>query len=142
MSIPLLHKRNAAVMTVTSLSFANHGSLKGREDRYAVVRVDANAVLKSWKGSLFSFEWLTPEGLLRALDDLPLHERDKRLKVEKQLVRGEPLERPVLGIGILDNVEIGAGREVFLTLAAQGIKDIEVHIPISVESEFKSFLSR
>jgi hypothetical protein len=129
-------------MTVTSLQFVNHGSLKGREDRYIVLRVDTAAVLKSWKGSLFSFEWLTPEGTLRGLDDLPLHERDKRLKIEKQIDRAETLERPVLGIGILDNVEIGAGRDVFLTLAARGIKHIEVHIPASAQAEFKSFLSR
>ena len=129
-------------MATLSLQFTDHSSLKGREDRYAIVRIDTAAVLKSWRRSLFSFEWLTPEGDLRALDDLPLHERDKRLKVEKHLAQGLTLERPVLGIGILDNVEIGAGREVFLTLAARGIKDIEVHIPRSSQSDFNSFLSR
>ena len=129
-------------MAVTSLQFTDHASLKGREDRYLVVRVDTNAILKSWRQSLFSFEWLTPEGALRDLDDLPLHERDKRLKVEKYLAQGDSLERPVLGIGILDNVEIGAGRDVFLTLAAKGAREIEVHIPRSSQNDFKSFLSR
>lgn len=129
-------------MNVESLHFTDNASLKGREDRYAVVRVDTVAILKSWRGSLFSFEWLTPEGQVRILDDLPLHERDKRLKVEKLLANGQPLERPVLGIGILDNVEIGAGRDVFLTLASKGTKDLEVHIPRSAEKDFKPFLSR
>jgi hypothetical protein len=129
-------------MTVMNLHFTNHSSLKGREDRYTVLRVDTAAILKSWRASLFSFEWLTPEGTLRTLDDLPLHERDKRLKVEKHLARGEALERPVLGIGIMDNVEIGAGRDVFMTLAAHGLKDVEVHIPVSAQKEFNSFLSR
>ncbi len=127
---------------VTSLHFVDHGSLKGREDRYTVARVNTAAILKSWKASLFSFEWLTPEGGLRSLDELPLHERDKRLKVEKHLAHGDALERPVLGIGILDNVEIGAGRDVFMTLAAQGLKDIEVHIPLSAQKDFAAFLSR
>ena len=129
-------------MAVTALQFTANASLKGREDRYAVVRVDTGAILKSWRKSLFSFEWLTPEGALRPLDDLPLHERDKRLKVEKHLAQGHALERPVLGIGILDNVEIGAGRDVFLTLAAQGIRDVEVHIPLSAQKDFNDFLSR
>ena len=129
-------------MTVMNLHFTDHSSLKGREDRYTVVRVNTGAILKSWRSSLFSFEWLTPEGTLRILDDLPLHERDKRLKVEKHLARGEALERPVLGIGILDNVEIGAGRDVFLTLAAHGLKEVEVHVPLSAQKEFNSFLSR
>lgn len=129
-------------MAVASLQFIDHSSLKGREDRYAVVRVDAGLVLQSWRKSLFSFEWLTPEGAVRALDDLPLHERDKRLKVERLLGEGRPPERPVLGIGILDNIEIGAGRDVFLTLAAHGARVIEVHIPKSAEPDFKTFLSR
>lgn len=129
-------------MNTLGLSLIDHSSLKGREARYAVVHVDTALTLKSWKTSLFSFEWLNPDGSLRALDDLPVHERDKRLKVEKALSGGERLERPVLGIGILDNVEIGAGRDVFLTLAARGFKEIEVHIPVSCQTEFKRFLKR
>ncbi len=129
-------------MNTMTLQFTNSPSLKGREDRYMVVRIDTMAVLKSWRKSLFSFEWLMQDGGIRGLDDLPLHERDKRLRVEKSLSAGQSLERPVLGIGMLDNVEIGAHRDVFLTLAAQGIKDIEVHIPLSNKKDFTPFLSR
>jgi hypothetical protein len=128
-------------MSTLDLSWTNSASLKGREDRYDIVRVNAASVLKSWKLSLFSFEWLTPEGNIRALDELPMHERDKRIKVEKALASGAGIERPVLGIGLLDNVEIGAGRDVFLTLAAQGWQDIEVHIPISCRKDFKQYLT-
>lgn len=120
--------------------FIDNSSVKGREDRYLIVKVRAKDVLKSWRKSLFSFEWLTPEGNIRSLDELPLHERDKRLKIEKYLSHGEKLERPVLGIGMLENVEIGAGRDVFLTLASHGVSEIEVHIPASNKSDFKSFL--
>jgi len=127
-------------MNTLTLQFTDNPSLKGREDRYAVVRVDTAAVLKSWRKSLFSFEWLASGGEIRGIDDLPLHERDKRLKIEKAMKQGEPLGRPVLGIGMLDNVEIGAGRDVFLTLAASGARDIEVHIPVSCQKDFKPFV--
>lgn len=128
--------------TVTHQAFVDHSTLKGREDRYVVVRVHATAILGSWRKSLFAFEWLNPDGSLRALDDLPLHERDKRLRIEKLITNGESLERPVLGIGLLDNIEIGAGRDVFMTLAAHGLEMIEVHVPRSAEKDFKSFLKR
>lgn len=128
-------------MTGLGLDMTGNSSLKGREDRYEVVRVRIPAILKSWRSSLFSFEWLHPDGTLRSLDELPLHERDKRLKVEKALKQGQRVERPVLGIGLLDNVEIGAGRDVFLTLAAQGVQDAEVHIPVSCRKDFKQFLT-
>lgn len=127
---------------VATLNLVDHPSLKGREDRYATLRVDTASILVSWRKSLFSFEWLNPDGSLRSLDELPLHERDKRLKVEKQIAQDQALERPVLGIGLLDNVEIGAGRDIFMTLAAHGLKEIEVHIPLSAQKDFKPFLSR
>lgn len=129
-------------MTTLGLPFTDHPSLKGRQDRYAILRVDTNAILGSWRKSLFAFEWLNPDGSLRSMDELPLHERDKRLRVEKLIAQDQPLERPVLGIGLLDNVEIGAGRDIFMTLAAHGLKEIEVHVPLSVQADFKRFLSR
>jgi hypothetical protein len=128
-------------MAALDLRFTDSTAIKGREDRYMAARVSAGAVLKSWRLSLFSFEWLQPDGSIRTLDELPLHERDKRCKIEKMLAAGGSFERPVLGIGLLDNVEIGAGRDVFLTLAAKGAQDIEVHIPVSNLKDFKQFIS-
>lgn len=128
-------------MKTLDLHFIDNPSIKGREDRYQVVRVKSAAVLKSWRSSLFSFEWLNTDGSIRSLDDLPLHERDKRLKVEESIQKNEELSRPVLGIGMLDNIEIGAAREVFLTLAASGVEVIEAHIPASNVAEFKKFIA-
>ncbi len=127
-------------MATLDLHFTDSPSIKGREDRYVVVRVRVDAVLKSWRSSLFSFEWLNPDGSLRSLDELPLHERDKRIRVEQKLEEAGALDRPVLGIGMMDNVEIGAGRDVFLTLAAKGEKTLVVHIPASNTRDFKQFL--
>lgn len=124
----------------TSVTFRDNPAVKGREDRYETVSVDAAKALKSWKTSLFSFEWLTPEGKIREADDLPLKERDKRLKTEENIKNGKALDRPVLGIGLMDNLEIGAGRDVFLTLCALGHSAITVHIPKSSAKDFKQFL--
>ena len=128
-------------MAATDLTMIDNAGIKGREDRYTVIRIDTAKTLKSWQSSLFSFEWLMPDGAIRSLDDLPLRERDRRIEAEKALKGGSPLERPILGIGIMDNVEIGAGRAVFLTLAAQGHKSIDVHIPASNHDDFRKFLA-
>jgi len=127
-------------MLMETLQLTNSPAIVGRESRYMTVRVDADKVLKSWQKSLFSFEWLTPEGKIRSIDDLPMREHEKRLEVEAALRTGRALERPVLGIGIMDNVEIGAARAVFLTLAAAGHKIIEVHIPAGNKDDFKTFI--
>ncbi len=110
-------------------------------DKYVTLTVDAHAVLESWRESLFSFEWLDAEGVIRPCDDMPVREREKRLAVERDLKAGAPVERPILGIGIMDNIEIGAGRAVFLTLAAMGHKAIPVAVPRTSEKEFKPFLA-
>lgn len=126
-------------MAITEFTMTDNAAVKGREDRYRVIRIDGGKALKSWKKSLYSFEWLRPDGAIRALDDLPLAERQKRLEMENSLKKGGPIERPVLGIGVLDNIEIGAGRAAFLTLVALGYKTIEVHIPKTNEDDFRPF---
>ncbi len=128
-------------METINISYKDSAAISGREDKYLTVRVHTAKILADWRKSLFSFEWLTPDGNLRSLDDLPMAQRDKRVKTEDILKNGQAVERPVLGIGILDNVEIGAGREIFLTLAARRADMIEVHIPKSSQKEFKQFLS-
>ena len=119
--------------------FTINPAVQDRGGQYVDVTVRAEAVLKSWKLSLMSFEWLLPDGSVRGLDELPLSEREKRLSVESRLAAGEALPRPVLGIGIMDNVEIGSGRDVFLTLAAQGHQSIPVHVSKSCLKEFRAF---
>lgn len=128
-------------MTLSALQMTENPALAGRESRYTILWVDSAKVLKSWRQSLYSFEWLTPDGSIRDSADLPMQEHQKHKEIEKRISQGVALERPVLGIGIMDNVEIGAGKAVFLTLAAQGHKTIEVYIPVSNEKEFKAFLA-
>lgn len=124
---------------LNKLTFVDNSSIRGTNGKYTTVEVDIAKVLKSWKGSLFAFEWLNPDGSIKGIDDLPLSQREKRLEVESLLGSHKPLEKPVLGIGLLDTVEIGAGKPVFITLGARGIKSIPVHIPVSNEKDFAKF---
>ena len=106
------------------------------------VDVDVQAVLDSWKSSLFAFEWINADGTLKTLDELPLAQRQKRLDLERDIKAGTALIKPVLGIGMLGSVEIGSGKAVFLTLAAAGYESIPVHITKADHSDFTAFLSR
>ena len=124
---------------ISSLKFIDNPVIAARQDRYTTMTIDVGAVLQSWRISLFSYEWLTPDGRIKTLDELPQQEQPKRLDIESRLSTGEAIEKPVLGIGLMENVEIGAGRAVFLTLAAHGCKTIPVHIPVSNAKEFAPF---
>lgn len=115
--------------------------ISGREDKYTTIQIKVDAVLESWRMSLFSYEWILPDGRIRAEKELSESERPKRHAVEETLKGNQPLETPILGIGLLENVEIGSGRAIFLTLAAHGCKTMPVHIPKSNIKEFTPFLA-
>ncbi|WP_435640848.1 hypothetical protein [Micavibrio aeruginosavorus] len=114
----------------------------GREDRYETVMIDVPKVLKSWQTSLFSYEWMLPDGRIKDVGELPEKEQPKRAEVEGKISAGTALEMPILGIGLMENIEIGSGRATFLTLAAHGVRTMPVHIPKSNQSEFKAFIAK
>lgn len=123
------------------IDFVDNNAVKSRPGAYLAVTVRVDSVLKSWRASLFAHEWMRPDGQLKTGPELSENERPKREAVEALLRAGGTLEKPVLGIGLLESVEIGAGRATFLTLAAHGMATIPVHIPASQQKEFKGFLA-
>ena len=109
--------------------------------RYAVCRVAVEPVLRSWRSSLFSFEWLDADGRLLPVEALSPARREARQAVEARIAARAPLPRPVLGIGLGDHVEIGSGKALFLTLAAQGYGVVPVHVPRANLPDFEEFLA-
>lgn len=128
-----------SMKTMNNIEFTDNPAIRGKENSYITVSVKAPDVIKSWKSSLFSFEWITAEYKIKPFEDLPEKEQEKRREVEARLQAGKPVEMPILGIGMLDNVEIGSGRAVFLTLVANGVEEIPVHIPVTYKDDFKPF---
>jgi len=122
--------------------YTDNKAVKGRGDAYTNVYVDVSRILESWRMSLFSHEWLLPDGRIKDLKELPASEQVKRQSVELALANGQNINKPVLGIGLLENVEIGTGKAEFLTLAALGHTKIPVHIPKSNETDFKEYVSQ
>lgn len=126
---------------IHNIEFIDNPVVSPRRDQYVDVSVDVEKVLKSFRSSLYAYEWMLSDGRIKARDELPEHEQPKRDDAEDKLKQGKPMEKPVLGIGLIENIEIGSGKAVFLTLAAAGIKTMPVHIPKSNADEFTAFLS-
>lgn len=125
--------------TEKNIHFTENPLAAGEPGRYLSVHVYVPEIVKSWRGSLFSFEWLRPDGKIKTASELTAAEREKRQAVEQLIQAGAAIPMPILGIGMMDNVEIGVGRAELLTLAASGIETMPVHIPKSSESDFKPF---
>lgn len=127
-------------MNTKPIHFIDNNGIKGREDQYVSLNVNAHKVLKSWKSSLFSFEWLAPDGQIRSTNELGDIEKQKFETITTAYETNQALEKPILGIGVLDNIEIGSARHVFLTLVAHGITEISVHVLKQDEKEFTDYL--
>ncbi|MCC6597795.1 MAG: hypothetical protein IT559_03305 [Alphaproteobacteria bacterium] len=123
----------------SEIVFVDRSDISGPPGYYITIEIISALALKSWKFSLFSFEWLRPDGSIKSLEELDAEEAEKRRVAEKKFKTGAVFEKPILGIGLMDNVEIGAGRADFLTLIACGVEIIPVHIRASNESDFKAF---
>lgn len=125
---------------IEKVEFISNPVIKGREDRYQTVTINIPRIIESWRKSLFSFEWMLPDGRIKSRDELPEKEQPKRDEIEARIAAGQHLEIPVLGIGLLENVEIGTGRAILLTLAARGLEAMPAHIPVSHREEFEDFI--
>ncbi len=109
-------------------------------DDYIEVRVIVEKVLESWRDSILSFEFLNSDGGLRSDRELSPKNMQKRQEVEIRLRENKKLEKPILGIGLMDNVEIGSGRDVFMALAYHGFSTLPVHVRKKQMDEFKSYI--
>jgi len=125
--------------TENNIKFISNPLLDNSEGKYVTVIIHVPLALESWRQSVFSYEWLKPDGAIKIMAELSQGEQAKRKAVEESVKLGRAIAQPVLGIGIMDNVEIGVGRAEFLTLAAKGLTRMPAHIPKSCESDFKVF---
>lgn len=120
--------------------FGASSAIKGREEVFVQGEAMIAPVLASWRESLFAHEWLHQDGKIRKPSEMNEKMRLRRMEIEELIDGDKILERPVLGIGILDNIEIGAGRDLFLACAARGMERIPVHIPKSHVEDFRLFI--
>lgn len=124
------------------LRFCDNPVIQGRESSYETIDIITDKVLESWRESLFSYEWMHSGGALKTIEELSARDREKRRSIEEKIKENQEIERPILGIGLAENIEIGSGKAVFLTLAALGYNRISVHIPGAHRQEFEAFLTR
>ena len=108
---------------------------------FTEIEIDCAAALKSWRKSIYSFEWLDQNGKIKPAADLSEAEGRRRFDIEKAIQNGDKIEKPILGLGVMDNIEIGSGRAALLTLIDHGHTSLPVHVPNSQKDEFTAFLA-
>lgn len=125
----------------TKLAFVPHPAIAGDEASFITLNINVTKVIASYRKSLFAHEWLDKDGKIKGMDDLSVNLRNQRRTIESMARDHQPMVQPVLGIGMLDCVEIGAGRDVIMTLAAHGVDVMPVHVPAIMAAEFQKFVA-
>lgn len=119
--------------------FADNPVAAAQPDRYAEIVVDATKVLQDWRQSLLAHELIDKNGFVKGDEDITESRLEKRERIRLRIEAGEALEKPILGIGIFDNIEIGAGSDVLATLVMEGVTVLPVHVRTSQLADFKAF---
>lgn len=107
---------------------------------YVCIVVDLTRIVNSWRESVLAYEWLDKTGV-KPDNALKPERLEKREAVRAALAAGEPLDYPVLGIGMFDNVEVGSGADLLATLCIDGVKTYPVQVRVGQVDEFAPFIA-
>ena len=121
--------------------FIENPAIRTRREHFLDLEVMIPALLEGWRLSLSAHRWLMPDGRVKGCDELTPRQLKKRQLAEANLSNGTPLVMPVLGIGINETIEIGAGAEIVTTLSALGHERVQAHIPLIHIEDFRDFLT-
>jgi hypothetical protein len=124
------------------IDFCSHPSVAEDLASFETLDLPVAGILMAWRPSLFSHEWLGRDGNPKTIDELGPLQREQRTVIEQKISKGGALPQPVIGVGVLECLEIGAGRDVLLTLAALGVENVLVHAPASMIKEIHKLLMR
>jgi hypothetical protein len=119
--------------------FYDHEVVQRAPDDYVEMTLSPAKILNAWRMSIFAHELLNGDGTTKGVNDMHPDHMKKYIDISELMNRGEPLAKPVLGIGIMDNVEIGIGREIILVANDMGLEELPFHVRKSQADDIKSF---
>jgi len=121
-------------------NYIDHVVVSRSPDDYVSIEVEIADVFDAWKSSVFSHELLDRTGTIKNEDHLVGDVLKKYVSAKEALARGEALEKPILGVGIYDGVEIGIGREIMVAAYQSGQKSIPVCVRKNQKDEILAII--
>ena len=121
-------------------AFYNHEIVQQSPDDYVEMILTPVAILDAWSLSMFAHELLNKDGSIKGENSMNEDTLSKYLDALESLKRGEDVAKPVIGIGIMDGIEIGIGREVIAACATLNINEIPFHVRKAQVDDVKKVL--
>ena len=120
--------------------FYDHEVVRKSPKDYVEIITSPKAILRAWSLSLFAHELLGKDGQVKDKHDIKDETLKRFVMAEESIKRGEDIAKPVIGIGIMDGIEIGIGREIVAVAQVMGVKEIPVHVRRAQADEVKAAL--
>lgn len=115
-------------------------SAQDNPNKYEILTLDLTKMIDSWAMSIVAHEWLT-NGSFRPVSDLKKHLQEEWGVALSKIEETQTIERPILGLGILDNIEVGTNRAILSIADHLNLNTIEVLVPKNMTSMFDTFQS-
>lgn len=120
--------------------FYDHEIVQRSPSDYLELSISPSIILTAWSQSMFAHEILSKDGTIKPNTQMSEATLDLFLKAQDMLKRDEPVAKPVLGVGIMDNVEIGVGREIVAAAYVLGLSVMPVHVRKGQADDIKTLL--
>lgn len=108
--------------------FYDHEVVQKTPEDYREMNISPEKVLTCWQSSMFACEILDKSGKVKPEGDMAPETLKKYLDAVEMIKRSESIPKPILGIGLMDNIEIGIGREIIAAAANLNLSNIPLHI--------------
>lgn len=123
-----------------SIAFHDHEIVQRMPTDYIEITISPDKILRAWRLSLFAHELLNNDGSLKHENQMNGDTLLRYVEISNLIKQGETLPKPVIGIGIMDNLEIGIGREIVAAAAQHHITEIPVHMRKAQAIEIQKLL--
>jgi hypothetical protein len=119
--------------------FHDHEVVRQAPNDYVEMSLAPDKIMVAWSTSLYSYELLNKDGSIKRTDEMVDETLQRYVDAEEKLKRGEAVPKPIIGIGIMEGIEIGIGRELVAAAKALGVHEMPVHVRKAQADEIKSY---
>ncbi len=120
--------------------FYDHEIVQQSPDDYYEMTLNAYSVLKAWSSSLFAHELLKSDGTIKDQSEMSDGTLDKYITATELIKKQESIAKPIIGVGMMDGIEIGVGREIIAVCHQMNIDTIPVQMRKAQRAEIEKLL--
>lgn len=117
--------------------FQNHAIVAQSPQDYDKKTLSPRKILNLWSSSMFAHELLNKDKTIKTVADMTSETKNKFEHAMTHIQSNTPIDIPIIGIGMLDGIEIGVGREIIAACQTLGIETMPVYVRKSQHDEIK-----